>query len=83
MDRSVLWGRRQFKALSPNSWRLADVGATHAFLRSELGWGGMPLDTVAAVLSQTWFLLAYTGEPALTGCCKINALALCHDAKRH
>ena len=41
MDRSVLWGRRQFKTLSPNSWRLADVGATHAFLRSELGWGDL------------------------------------------
>src|SRR5688572_17857498 len=28
------------------------------------------------VLSQTWFLLVYTGRLVLTGCCKINDLAL-------
>jgi hypothetical protein len=27
------------------------------------------------VLSQTRFLLVYTGELALTGCCRINGLA--------
>ena len=36
---------------SPRTWRLADLGSKHAFLRSGLGWGGMPLDVVAEDLA--------------------------------
>lgn len=46
-DRSELTKGREFGVMSPKTWRLADLGAKHAFLRSGLGWGGMPLDVVA------------------------------------
>jgi DNA-binding transcriptional LysR family regulator len=36
--------------LSPLTWRLADLGAKHAFLRAGLGWGHMPLHMVQADL---------------------------------
>ena len=36
--------------LSPLTWRLADLGAKHAFLRAGLGWGHMPLHMVNADL---------------------------------
>lgn len=46
-DRSDLSEGREFGVLSPNTWRLADMGAKHAFLLNGLGWGGMPLLAVA------------------------------------
>ena len=49
-DRSVLTEGRDFGVLSPLSWRLADLGAKHAFLRAGLGWGHMPLHMVQADL---------------------------------
>jgi DNA-binding transcriptional LysR family regulator len=36
--------------LSPLTWRLADLGAKHAFLTAGLGWGHMPLHMVKADL---------------------------------
>ncbi len=45
-DRSTLSNDREFGVLSPKTWRLADLGAKHAFLRSGLGWGGVPLHLV-------------------------------------
>lgn len=47
-DRSTLSKGRTFGVLSPKTWRLADLGAKHAFLRAGLGWGGMPAERVAA-----------------------------------
>jgi DNA-binding transcriptional LysR family regulator len=41
-DRSTLTQGREFGVISPKTWRLADLGAKHAFLRAGLGWGGMP-----------------------------------------
>jgi len=38
--------------LSPLTWRLADLGAKHAFLRAGLGWGHMPLHMVQADLDR-------------------------------
>ena len=32
--------------VSPKVWRLADLGAKHAFLKAGLGWGAMPLELV-------------------------------------
>jgi DNA-binding transcriptional LysR family regulator len=49
-DRSELSAGRDFGVFSPRTWRLADLGAKHAFLRAGLGWGGMPVETVAADL---------------------------------
>ena len=41
-DRSALTSGRDFGVLSPLTWRLADLGAKHAFLKAGLGWGHMP-----------------------------------------
>jgi DNA-binding transcriptional LysR family regulator len=49
-DRSPLTHGREFGVLSPRTWRLADLGAKHAFLRAGLGWGGMPWPLVEAEL---------------------------------
>jgi DNA-binding transcriptional LysR family regulator len=45
-DRSRLTEGRNFGVLNVQGWRLADLGAKHAFLRAGLGWGGMPLHMV-------------------------------------
>ncbi|OUM03975.1 LysR family transcriptional regulator [Variovorax sp. JS1663] len=45
-DRSSLSEGRNFGVLSPLTWRLADLGAKHAFLRAGFGWGHMPLAMV-------------------------------------
>jgi DNA-binding transcriptional LysR family regulator len=49
-DRTVLSEGRNFGVLSPLTWRLADLGAKHAFLKAGLGWGHMPLHMVKADL---------------------------------
>ena len=41
-DRSDLTQGRDFGVLSPQTWRLADLGAKHALLLQGLGWGNMP-----------------------------------------
>ena len=41
-DRSELTAGRQYGVFNPNGWRLADLGAKHAFLRAGLGFGGIP-----------------------------------------
>jgi DNA-binding transcriptional LysR family regulator len=41
-DRTELSKGQEFGVFSPNTWRLADLGAKHAFLRAGLGWGTMP-----------------------------------------
>lgn len=49
-DRTELSAGREYSVLSPLTWRLADLGAKHAFLRAGLGWGHMPLHIVRADL---------------------------------
>jgi DNA-binding transcriptional LysR family regulator len=51
-DRTVLTDGRDFGVLSPLTWRLADLGAKHAFLKAGLGWGHMPLHMVKADLDR-------------------------------
>lgn len=46
-DRTVLTDGVDFGVLSPRTWRLADLGAKHSFLRAGLGWGSMPSHAVA------------------------------------
>lgn len=41
-DRTALTEGKTFNVLSPLTWRLADLGAKHAFLRAGFGWGHMP-----------------------------------------
>jgi DNA-binding transcriptional LysR family regulator len=51
-DRTELSKGQEFRVISPRNWRLADLGAKHAFLLAGLGWGGMPLDRVARDLAE-------------------------------
>lgn len=45
-DRTALSQGREFGVLAASTWRLADLGAKHAFLKAGLGWGHMPLHMV-------------------------------------
>lgn len=45
-DRSELSQGKDFGVFSANTWRLADLGSKHAFLRAGLGWGGMPVGLI-------------------------------------
>jgi DNA-binding transcriptional LysR family regulator len=51
-DRSKLTDGRDFGVMAPNTWRLGDLFAKHAFLLKGLGWGGMPLHAVAQDLQE-------------------------------
>lgn len=41
-DRTSLSNGRTFGVMSALTWRLADLGAKHAFLKAGFGWGHMP-----------------------------------------
>ncbi|CAJ0698848.1 HTH-type transcriptional regulator YhaJ [Ralstonia edaphis] len=45
-DRTTLTEGKTFGVFSPHIWRLADLGAKHAFLRAGFGWGHMPVAMV-------------------------------------
>jgi DNA-binding transcriptional LysR family regulator len=47
-DRSRLSDGTEVGVVSAKPWRLADLGAKHAFLKAGMGWGGMPLHLVQA-----------------------------------
>lgn len=51
-DRSPLTEGREFSVLSPESWRLADLGAKHALLKEGIGWGNMPRHVVSGDLAE-------------------------------
>ncbi len=51
-DRSDLSAGKEYAVFSHKIWRLADLGAKHAFLRGGLGWGGMPFEAVKADLER-------------------------------
>ena len=51
-DRSDLTRGQDFGVLSPETWRLGDLGAKHALLLGGLGWGGMPDAMVAGDLAR-------------------------------
>jgi DNA-binding transcriptional LysR family regulator len=51
-DRSTLSKGKDLGVFSPRTWRLADLGAKHAFLRAGLGWGGMPAELVETDLAR-------------------------------
>jgi len=67
-DRSEHSKGREFQVLSPRTWRLADLGAKHAFLLAGLGWGGMPRALVARDLAEGRLkALAIREEPGEEG----------------
>jgi len=49
-DRTALTEGKDFGVVSPLTWRLADMGAKHAFLKAGLGWGLMPEHMIRADL---------------------------------
>jgi DNA-binding transcriptional LysR family regulator len=51
-DRTELSAGQEFGVFSPRTWRLADLGAKHAFLRAGLGWGSMPAAMVERDLAE-------------------------------
>ena len=51
-DRTELSQGREFGVISEQTWRLADLGAKHAFLREGLGWGHMPVPMVEVDLAR-------------------------------
>lgn len=61
-DRSTMSKGQDFGVFSPRTWRLADLGAKHAFLRAGLGWGGMPRELVEADLSRGSLVKIVTEE---------------------
>ena len=50
-DRSELSQGKDFGVFSANTWRLADLGSKHAFLRAGLGWGAMPVGVIETDLA--------------------------------
>jgi DNA-binding transcriptional LysR family regulator len=50
-DRTPLTDGKSFGVFSAQIWRLADLGAKHAFLRAGFGWGHMPAAMVHADLA--------------------------------
>ncbi|EPE94263.1 substrate-binding domain-containing protein [Rhizobium grahamii] len=50
-DRSSLSDGKQFGVLAAKTWRIADLGAKHAFLKAGLGWGSMPTWMIKADLA--------------------------------
>ncbi|VXC53117.1 LysR family transcriptional regulator [Massilia sp. 9I] len=76
-DRSSLTAGREFGVLSPLVWRLADLGAKHAFLRAGLGWGSMPLHMVADDLADGGLQrLRLKAHPLLGTAFSMNAIWL-------
>ena len=64
-DRTELSAGQEFGVFSPRTWRLADLGAKHAFLRAGLGWGGMPAAMVERDLKEgTLVEIALEDKPA-------------------
>ena len=45
-ERSDLMAGRDYGVVSPSTWRLADLSTKYAFLKDEVGWGGLPLHMV-------------------------------------
>jgi DNA-binding transcriptional LysR family regulator len=69
-DRSALTGPRDYGVISPQTWRLADLGAKHAMLLAGLGWGSMPEHLVAEDIASGRLKRIFTrpeGEPAQDG----------------
>ena len=68
-DRTDLSQGREFGVISEQTWRLADLGAKHAFLREGLGWGHMPMSMVEVDLrAARWSRSSARTCPASTSC---------------
>ena len=61
-DRSALTDGVDVAVLSPNTWRLADLGAKQALLRAGLGWGNLPAHMAADDLAAGRLVLIQVAE---------------------
>lgn len=50
-DRSALTAGKDYAVLSDATWRLSDLGVKHTMLQAGMGWGFMPLHSIAADLA--------------------------------
>jgi DNA-binding transcriptional LysR family regulator len=71
-DRTELTDGNNYGVFSQQTWRLADMGAKHAFLCAGFGWGHMPLAMVHSQL-QSGELVALTRESAA---CRVQPIAV-------
>jgi DNA-binding transcriptional LysR family regulator len=63
-DRSALSEGREFGVLGGQSWRVADLSTKHALLCAGLGWGHMPLPSVAEDIARgRLVVVTLEGEP--------------------
>lgn len=77
-DRTPLTEGNNYGVFSPLTWRLADMGAKHAFLCAGFGWGHMPLAMVHGQL-QSGELVALTRE---SPDCRVPPISV-HAVYRH
>ncbi|MFZ6686397.1 LysR family transcriptional regulator [Undibacterium sp. SXout11W] len=61
-DRSDLMAGQDYGVMSPLTWRLADLSTKHAFLRDGVGWGSMPIHTVAKEISEGELVILESDE---------------------
>jgi DNA-binding transcriptional LysR family regulator len=54
-----------FAVVSPNTWKLADLGSKHMLLKEGIGWGNMPLPMVQEDLASG--RLVHLDLPDLSG----------------
>ncbi|HTJ99941.1 MAG TPA: LysR family transcriptional regulator [Bordetella sp.] len=77
-DRTNLTDGKNYGVFSQLTWRLADMGAKHAFLCAGFGWGHMPLAMVLAQIN-SGELVALTRESAD---CRVGPISA-HAVYRH
>ncbi|AOB32632.1 LysR family transcriptional regulator [Bordetella sp. H567] len=77
-DRTDLTAGNNYGVFSPLTWRLADMGAKHAFLCAGFGWGHMPLAMVQAQIN-SGELVALTRESPE---CRVPPISV-HAVYRH
>ncbi|ARP89430.1 LysR family transcriptional regulator [Bordetella genomosp. 9] len=77
-DRTRLTEGNHYGVFSQQTWRLADMGAKHAFLCAGFGWGHMPLAMVQAQIA-SGELVALTRESAD---CRVPPIPV-HAVYRH
>ena len=74
-DPTPLSEGRNFGVLSTKTWRLADMGAKHAFLRAGFGWGQMPLHMVEKDIREGALVkIRVEGAPARTQILPMHAV---------
>ena len=77
-DRSTLSAGQELGIMSARTWRLADLGAKHAFLRAGLGWGGMPEESVRSDLARGSLVRLVLEDAPPERFCRVHAHGIPH-----